>query len=87
MSDLQELVIGSTRIVALRDGELSLPKEILLNVDDDTSTRISDENNKLTLNNVNAYLIFKDDKTLLVDAGCRDLFGPSCGFVILKMWR
>ena len=81
MSDLQELVIGSTRIVALRDGELSLPKEILLNVDDDTSTRISDENNKLTLNNVNAYLIFKDDKTLLVDAGCRDLFGPSCGFV------
>jgi len=30
MSDLQELVIGSTRIVALRDGELSLPKEILL---------------------------------------------------------
>lgn len=81
MSDLQELVIGSTRIVALRDGELSLPKEILLNVDDDTSTKISDENNKLTLNNVNAYLIFKDDKTLLVDAGCRDLFGPSCGFV------
>ena len=81
MSDLQKLVIGSTRIVALRDGELSLPKEILLNVDDDTSTKISDENNKLTLNNVNAYLIFKDDKTLLVDAGCRDLFGPSCGFV------
>ena len=81
MSDLQELTIGSTRIVALRDGELSLPKEILLNVDDDTSTKISYENNKLTLNNVNAYLIFKDDKTLLVDAGCRDLFGPSCGFV------
>jgi glyoxylase-like metal-dependent hydrolase (beta-lactamase superfamily II) len=81
MSDLQELIIGSTRIVALRDGELSLPKEILLNVDDDTSTKISDENNKLTLNNVNAYLIFKDDKTLLVDAGCRDLIGPSCGFV------
>ena len=46
MSDLQELVIGSTRIVALRDGELSLPKEILLNVDDDTSTKISEENNK-----------------------------------------
>ena len=39
MSDLQELIIGSTRIVALRDGELSLPKEILLNIDDDTSTR------------------------------------------------
>ena len=85
MSDLQELFIGSTRIVALRDGELSLPKEILLNVDDDTSAKISDENNQLTLNNVNAYLIFKDDKTLLVDAGCRDLFGPGCGFVHVEI--
>ena len=81
MSDLQELKIGSTRIVALKDGELSIPKEILLNLDEDTSNRITEENNQLTLNNVNAYLIFKDDKILLVDAGCRDLFGPTCGFV------
>ena len=81
MSDLQELKIGSTRIVALKDGELSIPKEILLNLDEDISNRITEENNQLTLNNVNAYLIFKDDKILLVDAGCRDLFGPTCGFV------
>ena len=81
MSDLQELKVGSTRIVALKDGELSIPKEILLNIDEDTSNRITEENNQLTLNNVNAYLIFKDDKILLVDAGCRDLFGPTCGFV------
>ena len=81
MSDLQELKVGSTRIVALKDGELSIPKEILLNLDEDTSNRITEENNQLTLNNVNAYLIFKDDKILLVDAGCRDLFGPTCGFV------
>ena len=81
MSDLQELKIGSTRIVALKDGELSIPKEILLNLDEDISNRITEDNNQLTLNNVNAYLIFKDDKILLVDAGCRDLFGPTCGFV------
>ncbi|MDC0227382.1 MBL fold metallo-hydrolase [Alphaproteobacteria bacterium] len=81
MSDLQELKVGSTRIVALKDGELSIPKEILLNLDEDTSNRITQENNELTLNNVNAYLIFKDNKILLVDAGCRDLFGPTCGFV------
>ena len=81
MSDLQELKVGSTRIVALKDGELSIPKEILLNLDEDISNRITEENNQLTLNNVNAYLIFKDDKILLVDAGCRDLFGPTCGFV------
>ena len=81
MSDLQELKIGSTRIFALKDGELSIPKEILLNLDEDISNRITEDNNQLTLNNVNAYLIFKDDKILLVDAGCRDLFGPTCGFV------
>ena len=46
MSDLQELKIGSTRIVALKDGELSIPKEILLNLDEDTSNRITEENPK-----------------------------------------
>ena len=81
MSDLQELMVGSTRVVALKDGELTLPKEILLNVDEDTSKKLSDENNQLTNSQINAYLIFKNEKILLVDAGCRDLFGPTCGFV------
>ena len=81
MSDLQELMVGSTRVVALKDGELTLPKEILLNVDEDTSKKLSDEKNQLTNSQINAYLIFKNEKILLVDAGCRDLFGPTCGFV------
>ena len=81
MSDLQELMVGSTRVVALKDGELTLPKEILLNVDEDTTKKLSDENNQLTNSQINAYLIFKNEKILLVDAGCRDLFGPTCGFV------
>ena len=29
MSDLQELMVGSTKIIALKDGDLTLPKEIL----------------------------------------------------------
>ena len=64
MSDLQELMVGSTKIIALKDGDLSIPKEILLNLDEDTANKISDENNQLTINNVNAYLIFKNDKIL-----------------------
>ena len=28
MSDLQELMVGSTKIIALKDGDLSIPKEI-----------------------------------------------------------
>ena len=45
MSDLQELMVGSTKIIALKDGDLSIPKEILLNLDEDTANKISDENN------------------------------------------
>ena len=81
MSDLKELMVGSTRIIALKDGDLTLPREILLNLDEDTSNKISEENNQLTVSEINAYLIFKNDKILLVDAGCRDLFGPTCGFI------
>ena len=81
MSDLQEIKIGSTKIIALRDGELNIPKEILCNLDEDISNKISEENSQLTLNNVNAYLIVQGARTLLVDTGCRDLFGPTCGFV------
>ena len=81
MSDLQELMVGSTRVVALKDGELTLPKEILLNIDEETTKKLSEENNQLTNSQINAYLIFKNEKTLLVDSGCRDLFGPTCGFV------
>jgi len=81
MSDLKELMVGSTRIIALKDGDLTLPREILLNLDEDTSNKISEENNQLTFSEINAYLIFKNDKILLVDAGCRDLFGPTCGFI------
>ena len=81
MSDLQELMVGSTKIIALKDGDLTLPKEILLNLDEDTSNKVAEENNQLTLSEINAYLIFKDKKILLVDSGCRDLFGPTCGFI------
>ena len=81
MSDLQELLVGSTRVVALKDGELTLPKEILLNIDEETTKKLSEENNQLTNSQINAYLIFKNEKILLVDSGCRDLFGPTCGFV------
>ncbi len=87
MSDLQELMVGSTRIVALKDGELTLPKDILLNVDENTTKKLSDENSQLTNSQINAYLIFKNEKILLVDSGCRDLFGPTCGFVHEEMQK
>ena len=83
MSDLNEVSIGSTKIIALKDGELNLPKEVLLNLNDEIQKNLEDETNKdLTLSNINAFLIQQDGKNLLIDAGCRDLFGPTCGFIL-----
>ena len=87
MSGLQELMVGSTRVVALKDGELTLPKEILLNIDEDTAKKLSDENNQLTNSQINAYLVFKDEKILLVDSGCRDLFGQPVDLFMKKLQK
>jgi len=83
MNELKEVKVGNTRIIALKDGELNVPKEVLLNVNDETQKNLNDETNKdLTLSNINAFLLQQDDKNLLIDTGCRDLFGPTCGFIL-----
>ncbi|MDA9171630.1 MBL fold metallo-hydrolase, partial [Alphaproteobacteria bacterium] len=53
-----------------------------INLDKKVSESLTnDENSNLSLSNINAYLIKKDNRNLLVDAGCRELFGPNCGFI------
>ena len=47
----------------------------------DLKTISNDENSRLAYSNVNAYLVQSKDQNLLIDSGCRDLFGPTCGFV------
>ena len=82
MSRISQTSIGNFKVTALRDGELSLPAEVLLNLSDEQSQQIgTDENSKLATSNVNAYLIQTKSKNLLIDSGCRDLFGPTCGFL------
>ena len=46
MSDLKEVSISSTKIIALKDGELNLPKEVLLNVNDQIKN-LEDETTKI----------------------------------------
>ena len=83
MSRISQTSVGNFKVTALRDGELSLPAEVLLNLSDEQSQQIgTDENSKLATSNVNAYLIQTKSKNLLIDSGCRDLFGPTCGFLI-----
>ena len=82
MSRISEVSVGSLKVVALRDGELFLPAGALVNLsEEDSKTISSDESNQLAYSNVNAYLVQNNDQNLLIDSGCRDLFGPTCGFV------
>ena len=82
MSRISETAVGSLKVVALRDGELFLPSGALVNLSEqDLKTISNDENSRLAYSNVNAYLVQSKDQNLLIDSGCRDLFGPTCGFV------
>ena len=82
MSRISSTNIGSIKVTSLRDGELVLPAEVLLNLNEDDAKEIKDNTeNTLSYTNVNAFLIQNGDRNLLVDAGCRELFGQTCGFV------
>lgn len=76
------MTVGSVEVTALLDGEIVAPAEFLLNLkDQDEQTIRENENNKLSYLNMNAFLVQKGDRNLLIDAGCRELFGPTCGFI------
>ena len=82
MSRATKISVGSIQVTALRDGELYLPKEALVNLrEEDAATINNSENSALINGNVNAYLIQSANRNLLIDAGCRELFGPTCGFL------
>ena len=82
MSRISKMTVGSVEVTALLDGEIVAPAEFLLNLkDQDEQTIRENENNKLSYLNMNAFLVQKGDRNLLIDAGCRELFGPTCGFV------
>jgi len=81
MSRVSSINVGSIKVSSLLDGELVLPAEVLINLKDkDAETIKSNAENTLSYANVNAYLIQQGDRNLLIDAGCRELFGPTCGF-------
>ena len=75
MSRVSSINVGSIKVSSLLDGELILPAEVLINLNDkDAETINSNADNMLSHANVNAYLIQKGDRNLLIDAGCRELF-------------
>jgi glyoxylase-like metal-dependent hydrolase (beta-lactamase superfamily II) len=70
-------------VTTLCDGERTLPPEALKNLSDEDTVKInSDDNQSLTFTNFNACMIQNGTQNLLVDTGCGNLFGPTCGFIL-----
>lgn len=82
MSRIASVEIGEFKVTALCDGELVLPADMLINLraEDEVTIR-NDAENSLSYTNFNAYLIQSKARNILIDAGCRELFGPTCGFL------
>ena len=81
MSDLNNINIGNIKVTVLEDGYLNLPKEVLKNISPEIEKTLTDNaESDLVLSNINTFLIEQNNEKLLVDAGCRDIFGPTCGF-------
>ena len=82
MTRVSSTDVGNIKVSSLLDGEMVLPAEVLINLNvEDAETINGNAENTLSYTNVNAYLIQKGDRNLLIDAGCRELFGPTCGFI------
>ena len=86
MSDLNYIKIGNIKVTVLEDGYLNLPKEVLKNISPDIEKTLTDNaESELVLSNINTFLVEQNNQKLLVDAGCRDIFGPTCGFFLEQL--
>ena len=82
MSNLNNVKIGNVKVTVLEDGYLNLPKEVLKNISSELEKTLTDNaESDLVLSNINTFLVEQNDQKLLVDDGCRDIFGPTCGFL------
>ena len=82
MERVNRVNVGSIELISLLDANLELPGEVFLNVPPDKEAEISSMPEKnLTASHVNAYIVKTENRILLVDAGCRDVFGPTGGFL------
>ena len=81
MSDLNNIKIGNIKVTVLEYGYLNLPKEVLKNISPEIEKTLTDNaESDLVLSNINTFLVEQNNQKLLVDSGCRDIFGPTCGF-------
>jgi len=74
--------IGTAEVTILTDGGISFPPDYFPTTDSGHIDELLRDAGKDQIEtNFNAVLIRNGGKVILVDAGPRDLFGPTCGFL------
>ena len=74
--------IGTAEVTILTDGGISFPAEYFPQTDEaHLQGLLRDAGESEIETNFNAVLIRNGGRVILVDAGPRDLFGPTCGFL------
>ena len=82
MSRITKVQVGGIEVISLTDGATEFGNELFPNAEDDEIAALLAKDGKSAIEtNFNAFLVKSGDQTLLVDAGPRDLFGDTCGFL------
>lgn len=82
MSRIATRVIGDAEVIILTDGGISFPVDVFPGTDEaHIGALLKAAGTDQIETNFNAVLIRSGGRVILADAGPRDLFGPSCGFL------
>lgn len=82
MSRITKTTVGEIEVISLTDGDFIFGNEMFPNTDDaEIATLLAGDQREAVETNFNAFLVKNKDQTVLVDAGPRDLFGETCGFL------
>lgn len=82
MSRTATRTIGDAEVTILTDGGISFPADLFPGTDEGHIKALLTAAGKGEIEtNFNAVLIRSGGRTILADAGPRDLFGPACGFL------
>lgn len=80
MSRIHTLTIGSTEIIVITDGEFQFGAELFPGTDESHINDLLKASGANSIDtNFNAFVVKSPGRTMLVDAGPRDLFGDTCG--------
>lgn len=82
MSRINRTTIGDVEIIALTDGETQFGAELFPGTEEAVIDDLLKSANAEAIDtNFNAFIVKSGGDTMLVDAGPRDLFGPTCGYL------